>query len=41
MAWAGMYSLDLYCDAIKRADGWIIKSDGSAVCPKCSGKKKP
>ena len=27
------------CRAIARKRGWIIKSNGNAICPKCSGKK--
>lgn len=73
MSWAGIYSLDLYCDKVGpnlpgRADdgvhawsefphqysnesgsacreqarrkGWVIKNDGTAICPKCSGKRR-
>jgi hypothetical protein len=28
------------CRANARKAGWIIRGDGSAVCPKCSGKKR-
>lgn len=27
------------CRAKARRDGWIVNSDGTAICPKCSGKK--
>ncbi len=27
------------CRAKARKEGWIIKKDGTAICPKCSGKK--
>lgn len=26
------------CRAQARRDGWIIRNDGTAICPKCSGK---
>lgn len=26
------------CRAKARRAGWIIKKDGTAICPKCSGK---
>lgn len=29
------------CRKAARKKGWIIKSDGTAICPKCSGKKTP
>jgi hypothetical protein len=28
------------CRAQARKDGWIIRGDGSAICPKCSGKTR-
>jgi hypothetical protein len=27
------------CRSMARKDGWILGKDGSAICPKCSGKK--
>ncbi len=27
------------CRAKARKAGWIIRNDGTAICPKCSGKK--
>jgi hypothetical protein len=27
------------CRANARKAGWIIRGDGSCICPKCSGKK--
>jgi len=29
------------CRTLARKRGWIIKRDGGAICPKCSGKKLP
>lgn len=29
------------CRMRARRAGWIIGRDGSAICPKCSGKLKP
>lgn len=29
------------CRTRARRAGWIIGRDGSAICPKCSGKRKP
>jgi hypothetical protein len=26
------------CRRKAREDGWILKKDGAAICPKCSGK---
>lgn len=28
------------CRAKARRDGWIIKNNGTAICPKCSGKDR-
>lgn len=28
------------CFKAALAAGWIIKRDGTAICPKCSGKRK-
>jgi hypothetical protein len=28
------------CRAEARKAGWIIRMDGSCICPKCSGKKQ-
>lgn len=25
------------CRAIARKDGWVIRKDGTCICPKCSG----
>lgn len=27
------------CRSEARKAGWIVRGDGSAICPKCSGKK--
>lgn len=29
------------CRTQARRAGWIIRKDGSAICPKCSGKRNP
>lgn len=28
------------CRANARKDGWIIRMDGTCICPKCSGKRE-
>lgn len=28
------------CRAKARRAGWVIRKDGTAICPKCSGKRK-
>lgn len=36
-----VYSAELgsRCRTNARKDGWILKRNGQAICPKCSGKK--
>jgi hypothetical protein len=29
------------CRKRARDAGWIVRLDGSCICPKCSGKKRP
>lgn len=29
------------CRSTARKAGWILRANGAAICPKCSGKKRP
>ncbi len=35
------HELGSVCRAMARLAGWVVRKDGSAICPKCSGKRKP
>jgi len=34
------HELGSVCRKEAKNDGWILKKDGTAICPKCSGKKR-